>query len=1142
MIRTRLAFLAVSTAFFLSALAHADGPALVRVERGGPGDREALIRAGVPLVMEREDVFLALGDAPLIHQRLQALGRTGVVVDADTAGFTYYAAGLRAGTTSADLAACAEPLLVEDDWALLRSAGDLSTACAESGGWFLRRLAMRPIRLQEALPEPYASWQRDGLPRIDAHPVVQAIVDSLSGTAIQNNWDEIIASAATRYSTAAGCVTATDLVFNKFQALGLNPVRQVHHSTHAPNVVGTITGYSHPERVIIVIGHIDDMPSSGPAPGADDNASGTAMVTSAAQAMAGYTFENTVKLIAVTGEEQGLYGSEYYAAQAAAAGEQIIAVLNADMTGWQGDGLPGTGEDLDVNTNAASAWLGDLLKQAASVYGTGCVVKDFPCASMVYSDHAPFWDHGWSAICGITDNEGFCGQAGSYPYYHTANDTRANCGDPAFYSGTVKAYVAAAAHLGVPLCGGGAFPPVPQGVSAAGTGPNEITVSWANGGTGLEYEVLRGRAGCDGGGFTVVATTASTSFIDRNVSGGVTYAYRVRAKRGECVTEESACASASTTGSCMEYPEFAGATSAGNGALPVCTIDVAWDAATPLCAGPVTYNVYRGTEPSFSPGPSNRIATGLAGLGLADSGNLPPGTTAYYIVRAVDASNGAEDQNTVVRAGIPTGPISSATWSDDAGDTGSAAMAAGAPWAVDPSGGHAGARTYKTAAVNGACGSLTSPPLSIGSGSQLTFWSRWFLDIGTGDKGQVEISSDGGTSWTRLELTYPLASSKTGDACNLPAGKKYFTGINTTWTAFTASLGAYAGMTVRVRFRISTDGAVTGETWWIDDLAITNVQTPAACTAGIAGLEPRGLTTDAESFGAGTSNANGVLEPGEQVRVSPTWHNAAQADIAANGTASALTGPAGATYLLLDAAAAYGTIAGGADGTSSADPYGIGISDPPARPAAHWDLDFVETLSTGSVAAWTVHVGRSFGDVLPGHWAYRFVETIFHQEVTSGCGVGAYCPEAPLSRAEMAVFLLKAEHGPAWVPPPSTGTVFSDVPVDHWAGDFIEALVAEGITAGCGENTYCPDSPINRAEMAVFLEKASHGPGWVPPPPTGAVFSDVPVGHWAGAYIEALASDGITGGCGGGKYCPDNPVTRAEMAVFLTLTFDLVLH
>ncbi|HYN44221.1 MAG TPA: hypothetical protein VE129_20770, partial [Thermoanaerobaculia bacterium] len=252
MIRTRLAGFLVSTTFFLSAFAQAAGPALVRVDRGGPGDRETLIAAGVPLVMEREDLFLALGDATAIRQQVQAYGRTSVVVDPDTTGFSYYVVGLRAEATADQLAACGAPILVESDWALLRAAGGLSGPCEESSQWFLRRLPMRPLRATEALPEPYASWQRGDMPLLDAHPVVQLIVDNLAGATIQSNWEGIVNAATTRYSRSTGCVTATDLVFNKFQALGLSPARQNHTSGHAPNVIGSITGYTHPERVIIV--------------------------------------------------------------------------------------------------------------------------------------------------------------------------------------------------------------------------------------------------------------------------------------------------------------------------------------------------------------------------------------------------------------------------------------------------------------------------------------------------------------------------------------------------------------------------------------------------------------------------------------------------------------------------------------------------------------------------------------------------------------------------------------------------------------------------------------------------------------------------------------------------------------------------
>jgi hypothetical protein len=80
--------------------------------------------------------------------------------------------------------------------------------------------------------------------------------------------------------------------------------------------------------------------------------------------------------------------------------------------------------------------------------------------------------------------------------------------------------------------------------------------------------------------------------------------------------------------------------------------------------------------------------------------------------------------------------------------------------------------------------------------------------------------------------------------------------------------------------------------------------------------------------------------------------------------------------------------------------------------------------------------------------------------------------------------------------------------------------------------------------MAVFLLKAAHGSAYMPPGCLG-VFSDVecmPTPAFAVNWIEQLAAEGITGGCGGGKYCPDSPKPRGQMAVFLVKTFGLQLY
>ena len=167
------------------------------------------------------------------------------------------------------------------------------------------------------------------------------------------------------------------------------------------------------------------------------------------------------------------------------------------------------------------------------------------------------------------------------------------------------------------------------------------------------------------------------------------------------------------------------------------------------------------------------------------------------------------------------------------------------------------------------------------------------------------------------------------------------------------------------------------------------------------------------------------------------------------------------------------------------------------------------------------------------------VETIIRDGITSGCGGGNYCPTSAVTRAQMAVFLLRAEHGAAYVPPPATGTIFGDVHQGDFAADWIEQLYAEGITGGCQGGSppnYCPTSSVTRGQMAAFLLKIYHGNGYAPPTATG-VFSDVPISLPLAPWIEELARLAVTSGCGGSQYCPTNAVTRGQMAVFLAKTF-----
>ena len=200
-----------------------------------------------------------------------------------------------------------------------------------------------------------------------------------------------------------------------------------------------------------------------------------------------------------------------------------------------------------------------------------------------------------------------------------------------------------------------------------------------------------------------------------------------------------------------------------------------------------------------------------------------------------------------------------------------------------------------------------------------------------------------------------------------------------------------------------------------------------------------------------------------------------------------------------------------------------------------------ETDSSGCVGTVVEAVQVDFNDVPSADPFEPYVCSSVRRASPPAAAAATSAATIPSTRAQMAVFLLKAEHGSSYVPPTCTGA-FPDVPCPSQFADWIEQLAAEGVTAGCGGGLYCPDSSVTRRQMAVFLLKAKEGSGYAPPAATG-IFGDVPQGDTYAPWIEELYNRGITGGCQASPllYCPDNPSTRGQMAVFLVKTFGLQL-
>ena len=181
----------------------------------------------------------------------------------------------------------------------------------------------------------------------------------------------------------------------------------------------------------------------------------------------------------------------------------------------------------------------------------------------------------------------------------------------------------------------------------------------------------------------------------------------------------------------------------------------------------------------------------------------------------------------------------------------------------------------------------------------------------------------------------------------------------------------------------------------------------------------------------------------------------------------------------------------------------------------------------------------NFADVCPDHWAEDYVYAIFNAEITQGCSQNPlkYCPQEPVSRAQMAAFIVRAVEGEPAGNYCATGSPFSDVSSSSGFCKYIKRLSELGITQGCGGGNYCPKTTATRDQMAAFLVRAVEGEPAGNYCATGSPFSDVSSSSGFCKYIKRLSELGITQGCGGGNYCPNDPVTRAQMAAFLARAF-----
>ncbi|MCP4229526.1 MAG: M20/M25/M40 family metallo-hydrolase [bacterium] len=218
------------------------------------------------------------------------------------------------------------------------------------------------------------------------------------------------------------------------------------------NVVAEKPGVVDPDVIYLITSHLDSTVGEPwveepVAPGADDNASGSANVLEAARVMKDYDFENTVRFVCFGAEEIGLFGSEHYAENAYNNDENIQGVVNLDMIIY----APQSYETLWVPYDNTSQDLAEYYETSAATYVPDLSVDIEYSPGTTYSDHSSFWQYGFAAILGIEE------AVFLNPYFHTVDDLLANyLAYFPFGTNVAKASIATLASLAVPYGGSGA--------------------------------------------------------------------------------------------------------------------------------------------------------------------------------------------------------------------------------------------------------------------------------------------------------------------------------------------------------------------------------------------------------------------------------------------------------------------------------------------------------------------------------------------------------------------------------------------------------------------------------------------------------------------------------------------------------------
>ena len=379
-------------------------------------------------------LFIASG-GPADLRSMQDAGIDAILLDAQTAGRRYYLVDAQPDQVrSEDLAGgeirydAGATLLIGTSQANERTMVETLT----NRSIRISLVTADPFRFADAEIVSAASFEQIG----EADPLIAGLLSQLNTADLAKIIGELSGETAaaigdstviidTRYTFSSRIDESEQYIFHAYEQMGIaaHYANWTYGSYSGRNVVAELKGVLHPERVWLIGGHFDsnsEIPYSR-APGADDNASGSASTLLIAAILNQVDLADTVRFVHFSGEEQGQWGSKHYVPTLAGNGEQIMGFFDLDMIGWDGNG-DGVAE-LHTGTGEASNLLGTAMIDAGAAYSLGLSFERKTTSASRFSDHSPFWDGGYPAILAIENFFVDTIPADRSPWYHNSGDT-----------------------------------------------------------------------------------------------------------------------------------------------------------------------------------------------------------------------------------------------------------------------------------------------------------------------------------------------------------------------------------------------------------------------------------------------------------------------------------------------------------------------------------------------------------------------------------------------------------------------------------------------------------------------------------------------------------------------------------------------